>query len=310
MDKAIVKSNLLLLLAAFFWGTTFVAQRIGMDALGPLAFTGIRFSLGTLVLIPFLFRRRRRRGNLARRWSLAGMALAGLVLCLGINLQQFGLVYTTAANAAFITSLYVVIVPFLGLLLGHVPGPGGWLGALVAVVGLYFLSVPRGLSLAPGDGLVLLSAVVWAVHVIVIAWLSPRMDSYVLAAGQFSVCAVVSLAGALLFEPIPLAGVAAAAIPLLYGGLLSVGAGFTLQVVAQRRSPPTHVAVIMSLEAVFGAVGGWLVLREILSGRQILGCVLMLAGGLVTQLWQPRLRSPASEVPAGVDPYSSASAPV
>lgn len=289
----VLKGNLLLLTAAFFWGTTFVAQRVGMQDIGPLAFSGIRFAMGTLMLVPFLFWHRTRtgpvhKGSFSNRKAFWGICIAGVVLCLGINLQQFGLVYTTAANAAFITGLYVVIVPFMGMLLKQYPGWGGVLGASIAVAGLYLLSMTRGMSLSLGDGLVLFGAFVWAAHVLVIGWLSPRMNSYVLAAGQFAVVAVLSLAGALLFEQTTMEGVLAAGLPLVYGGVLSVGVGFTLQVVAQQHSPPTHAAVIMSLEAVFGAVGGWMILNEILSGRQVVGCLLMLAGMLITQLWPTR----------------------
>ena len=152
------------------------------------------------------------------------------------------------------------------------------------VVGLYLLSVTEDFTLAPGDFLELIGAVFWAVHVLILGWLSPRVRRIRLACMQFSVCAVLSLAAAVLFETITAQGLGAAAIPILYGGLLSVGVAYTLQVVAQRHAPPVHAAVILSLEAVFAAVAGWILLGEVLDTRGILGCALMLSGMLTAQL--------------------------
>ena len=294
MNTRILKANLILLLAATVWGSTFVAQRVGMDNLGPFGFSGIRFALGALTLFPLAWRQRRIKiaayeGVHGRFLWLWGSLLAGIAMFGGINLQQVGLVDTSAGNAGFITGLYVVIVPILGLLFGRRPGAGVWIGAVLGAVGLYFLSVTKEFSLAPGDGWVLLCAFVWAVHVWVVGYFSPRMVSSVLACGQASVCAILSLiAAAVAAESITLAAIKAAALPVLWGGFMSVALGFTLQVVGQKDSPPAHAAIILSMEAVVAMISGWLILSEPLTARSMLGAGLMLSGMLIAQLWALR----------------------
>ncbi|MEW5725978.1 MAG: DMT family transporter [Thermodesulfobacteriota bacterium] len=285
----ILRANTLLFLAAVVWGCTFVAQRAGMDHLGPLGFTGLRFTLGALCLLPLAWLRRRVPPPdflSAGKWTwLWGGGLAGVIMFAGINLQQIGLVQTTAGNGGFITGLYVVIVPLMGLLWASRPGLGVWTGAVLGAVGLYLLSVTKGFRLTPGDGWVLACAFVWAIHVWILGWLSPRMDSCVLAFGQAAVCAVLSWIAALLWEEMTWAGVVAAWLPLLWGGFMSVAVGFTLQVMGQKDSPPAHAAIILSLESVVAAVSGRLLLQESMTSRALLGAGLMLAGMLIAQLW-------------------------
>jgi drug/metabolite transporter (DMT)-like permease len=211
--------------------------------------------------------------------------LAGLAIYLAASLQQVGLVYTTAGKAGFITGLYVIIVPIMGLLWGQRTNAGTWSGALMAAVGMYLLSVNEDFSISIGDLLELIGAVVWAVHIHLIGWLSPKTDSLRLAFVQFMVCAVVSLLTAWLVETATLAAIAAASLPIIYGGALSVGVAYTLQVVAQRNAHPAHAAILLSLEAVFAAVGGWLILGEVMPGRGLVGCLLMLSGMIVSQLY-------------------------
>ena len=278
----------MLLLAAVIWGLAFVAQRIGMEHVGPFTYNGVRFFLGALSLLPLLWLGRHSAvpvGAGGWRPILGGGLLAGLILFAGASLQQAGIVYTTAGKAGFITGLYVVIVPLLGLLWGHRTPWSTWIGAALAVAGLYLLTLTDDLTLAEGDGLVLIGAFFWAGHVLVIGWLSGRhIEPVLLACLQFIVCAVLSLAVAVVTEPITLAGLWGGAMPILYGGLLSVGVAYTLQVVAQRDAPPAHAAIILSLETVFAALGGWLLLNESLSGRGLIGCALMFAGMLLSQL--------------------------
>lgn len=282
-----LKAELLLLLTAAIWGFAFVAQRIGMEHIGPFTYNGLRFALGVLSLLPLLWIHRRltvpaNPGSWRLAWQ--GGLLAGLLLFAGASLQQVGIVYTTAGKAGFITGLYVVIVPLIGLLWGHRIPWGTWIGAALAVIGLYLLTLADSLALADGDGLVLISAFFWAGHVLTIGWLSGRhVEPMLLACLQFVVCAVLSLIVAALIEPISLDGLWAAALPILYGGVLSVGVAFTLQVVAQRDTPPAHAAIILSLETVFAALGGGWLLQETLSGRGIAGCILMFAGMLLSQ---------------------------
>ena len=294
MNKQTVQSDALLLLTAIIWGFAFVAQRVGMEYVGPFTFNGIRFALGSLVLLPFVLRNTRSKptaeslpksGAERAGMLLLGGGLAGIALFAGASLQQVGLVFTTAGNAGFITGLYVVIVPILGLLFKQRTHFGTWLGALLAAVGLYFLSVTDRFGIAWGDFLVLVGAFFWAVHVLIIGWFSPRLNPLRLALVQFAACSVFSMITAVLLEDITLVGIRQAAIPILYGGALSVGIAYTLQVVAQQNSHPAHAAILLSLEAVFAAVGGWLILAETLSARGLLGCLLMLVGMLLSQLW-------------------------
>jgi drug/metabolite transporter (DMT)-like permease len=286
MRNKIYQADLMLLLTAAIWGSAFVAQRVGMNYVGPLTFNGIRFALGALVLIPVM--RWRNGRNQESEGSLLtliqGGLTAGVVLFAGASLQQIGLVYTTAGKAGFITGLYVIFVPILGFFWGLRLGIGGWLGAGLAVAGLYLLSVTESFTLAPGDFWVLLGAFFWAVHLLVLSRLSPRLDTIKLACAQFTVCAFLSLIGAVLTETLTLEGLKGAAIPILYGGILSVGTAYTLQVVAQKDAPAIHAAIILSLEAVFSAIFGWLILGEIIDNRGIIGCVLMLAGMLIVQI--------------------------
>lgn len=292
-SRSIYRADALLLLAAVIWGAAFVAQRVGMDHVGPLTFNGVRFALGTLTLLPLAFRGAGTTVTLSQpplttAQTVGGGVLAGMVLFAGASLQQVGLVYTTAGKAGFITGLYVVIVPLLGMVWKQRPGWGGWAGALLAAVGLYFLSVTEKLTLAPGDAWELAGAFMWAGHVLILGWLSPRAEVIRLACIQYLICSVLSLGVAGATETITGHGLIAAAVPILYGGAFSVGVAYTLQVVAQRVAPPTHAAIILSLEAVFAALAGWLLLGEDLTLRALFGCGLMLSGMLVAQLRRRR----------------------
>ncbi len=297
MRDASFRADGLCLVTALIWGLAFVAQRVGMDYMGPLSFNGVRFALGAAALAPLAVRSLRyppaapflAGGRDGFPW-LGGL-IAGSVLFAGATLQQVGLKYTTAGKAGFITGLYVVFVPLFGLFLGQRPALGDVVGAVAAVVGLYFLSVTEAFTLAPGDGLEVLGAVFWAGHVVVIGWLSPRTRALPLAVIQYAVCAVLSLAAGLAFEELTWVGIRGAAVPILYGGLLSVGLAYTLQVVAQRDANPTHAAILLSFESVFAALGGAVLLDERLGARGLMGCVLMFAGVLASQLWPKAKRA-------------------
>ncbi|EKO40763.1 MAG: putative permease, DMT superfamily [Solidesulfovibrio magneticus str. Maddingley MBC34] len=297
MRQASLRADILCLVTALIWGFAFVAQRMGMDHIGPMAFNGIRFALGAMVLAPLAIRSLRYPPpapflpGAKDGFPWLGGLVAGGVLFAGATLQQVGMLYTTAGKAGFITGLYVVLVPLLGLFFGQKAARGDVIGAVAAAVGLYFLSVTEDFTLAPGDGLELIGAVFWAGHVLVIGWLSPRTRALPLALAQYAVCSLLSLVAAVLFEDTTWAGVAGAGWAILYGGILSVGVAYTLQVVAQRDANPTHAAVLLSFETVFAAVGGALFLDESLGGRGLFGCCLMFAGMLAAQLWP---RKPAS----------------
>lgn len=292
------RANALLVLTAAIWGFAFVAQRVGMEHVGPFTFTSVRFTLGSLALLPLLVAQQRRSlERLSLRALLPGGLLAGVALFAGASCQQIGIVTTTAGKAGFITGLYVVLVPILGLLRRQRTGIGAWGGAVLAMAGLYFLTMPGELSIlrltamTTGDLWVLLGAFFWAIHVHILAWLTQRVDALPIAVLQFAVTALLSGGVALAFEAPALPGVRDAVWAILYGGLLSVGVAYTLQVVAQRDAHPTHAAIILSLEAVFAVLGGVLLLGERLTLRGLAGCALMLAGMLVSQLVAP---APAS----------------
>lgn len=296
---SVLYSDALLLLTAAIWGFAFVAQRVGMDDLGPFAFNAVRYAIGALVLFP-LIRRRRRAGALgaeagaevaktpATRGSvfrgLLPFALAGGAMFIGASFQQVGLVSTTAGNAAFVTSLYVVLVPLIGSLFGRKTGLKDYLAAIVSVIGLYIITVGGGFSMAPGDLLVLAGSFFWALHILVIGRFASTVDPVELSAGPFAVCGLLSFFASLIFEPRPYEGLFSAAIPLLYGGLFSCGVAFTLQIVAQRTSPPAHASILLAMEGLFGAIGGVLLLGEPATPRLFAGGILMLAAAILSQV--------------------------
>jgi drug/metabolite transporter (DMT)-like permease len=205
-------------------------------------------------------------------------------LFFGISFQQYGLLYTTAGNAGFITGFYVVLVPVAGIFLGHKSHLTIWIGVVLAIMGLYFLSVTRNFTVNPGDIYVSVCALFWTVHVLLVSYLAPRTDPVRIAVVQFSVCAVLSWFVAIGFEVITVQAILASAWPILYGGVMSVGIAYTLQIVAQQKAHPAYASIILSLESVFAVFGGWLILHENFSTRSMIGCALMLAGMIVVQI--------------------------
>lgn len=297
------QANLLLLLTSAIWGLGFVAQRLGADHMGAMSFNAARFAIGAVSLLPLIwwFARRGRgapvvvpeppagavldetppQGGADRSPLLPGLA-AGAVLFTAAGLQQVGLETTTAGKASFITGLYIVLVPVLGLAVGQRATTAIWVGLGIAVPGLYLLSMTDTLTIAPGDLLVLVGAFFWALHILVIDHFVRTVDALKLSAAQFAACALLSTGGALLVEERPFAGLGPALWAVLYGGLFAVGVAYTLQVVAQRHAKASHAALLLSLESVFGALGGWLLLGEVMSPRMLLGCALMMAGIIVS----------------------------
>jgi drug/metabolite transporter (DMT)-like permease len=281
-----LKADLSLLLVAAIWGTAFVALRVAVNHLGPFLNNGLRFSLAALTLLPFALRASRASPRLTP-WQWRGALLAGLALFAASGIQQLGLRTTTAGKAGFITGLYVILVPVL-LALGwrqRVRG-GVWAAALLAAGGLFLLSGAGQQSemLNGGDALVLASAIFWALHVIIIGLAAPAMPVLWLAAIQYAVCGLLSLGTGLLFESQTIGGLAGAWWAVLYTGILSVAIGYTLQVAGQRHAPAADAAVLLSFEAVFAVLFGWLLLGETLAPLQLAGCGLMLAAMLLAQL--------------------------
>jgi len=291
-----LRANLLLLTTALIWGSGFVAQRLGAQILGPFAFNGLRFALGAASLLPLIVvsnRSRACRANTERPATKPGLLL-GTVLFVAATLQQAGLTHTTAGRAAFITGLYLIIVPVLGLFIGQHIRAAVWPGIALALGGLFLLTGAGDTQANPGDWLVLIGAFAWAIHMLLIDHFR-TCDSVRLAATQFTVCSAGSLLAAVLFEPEPFAGTSDAIGPLLWGGVLTVGVAYTFQIVAQRDAKPTQAAIILSLETVFGAVGGALLLNEQMTTTALTGCALMLGGTLVVlSATRPQSTEPAS----------------
>ena len=289
MPKPQLRPYLLLLLAAVIWGLSFVAQRVSLKYLGSFTFNGVRFALGSLSLLPLIIFTSKK--PIAKPESvskppstlMAGI-LVGCVLFIAASLQQIGLIETTAGKAGFITGLYLVFVPLIGIFLSHRTHLQTWMGVALATTGLYFLSVSSDFSIVKGDALELGAAFFCALHILLIGRLSQQVPVLKLCLIQYLTCSILSMAAALVFEKITLYSLWQALVPILYGGIFSAGIANTLQVFGQRHAKPAPAAIILSLEAVFAAIGGWLILGEDLGIRGYLGCGLMLAGMLLSQL--------------------------
>ena len=279
-------ANTLLLITAAIWGLGFVAQVLGMNYLEPFAFIGIRFLLGAASLLPLVvfFHHRKWLPFSPAHTVVKGSLVLGVILFAAGSLQQVGIVYSNASNAGFITGLYMVIVPIIGLALKYRTGLNTWLGCVLAVVGLFLLSVKADFTMGYGDTLLLVGAVGWALHILAIDHYAPRAAPLLLSLGQFIVCGCLAMVVSVFIETTSWEQVRAATYVLIYAGVITVGVAYTLQVIAQERADPTHAAIILSLEAVFGALGGYMFLQEQLSGRELIGCVLMLMGMLVSQV--------------------------
>ena len=293
-----MQANLMLLVTAAIWGFAFVAQRVAMDHMGPFSFNAVRFLLGAASLLPliwFFSRKKAVATTTAAKTSvwLAG-GVAGAILFIAAALQQVGLLYTTAAKAGFITGLYMILVPFLGLFLRHVTGLNAWLGALLALVGLYLLSINTDFSMSRGDFLMFIGAIFWACHILWIDFIGRRVDALQLSAVQFLACGLLSSIMAFWQEIPTLASVLLAWPAVLFASFISVGLAYTLQVVAQKKAKPAHAAIIMSMEAVFAAIGGVVFLDESLPMRGWIGCGLMMTGMLLSQIPLPKFSNAAA----------------
>ena len=289
MKHKALRADLILLLVAAIWGFAFVAQIKGMDHMGPFFFNAVRFALGGLSLVPVFFYLERQTRQKKSQPSYNDQLLKfwgpglGIILFLASSFQQVGLQYTTAGNSGFITGMYIIIVPFLGIALGQSTRPNTWVGATVSLIGLYFLTVSDDLTLNKGDVFTLGSALMYAVQIVVLAKISRDVHALKISMAQFFTCAAISFVVALSIETVEFSAIPKSLIPLLYTGLLSTGVAFTIQIIGQRDAIASHAAIILSLEAVFAVLGGWLILSEQLGVRGLAGCCLMTAGMLISQ---------------------------
>ena len=291
------QGDLLLLLTAFIWGSAFVAQSAGADLIGPFTFNFFRYGISFLFLLPVIYvmTKKKEKSNVPELTPaekayekanfIKGGIACGLALCIASGVQQLGVAYTTAGKAGFITSLYVVIVPILGLVIGKRVKPRVWFSVVMAAVGLYFLSFKAGaFSISTGDLIILICAVCFSIHILIIDYYSPKTDGVKMSCLQFFITCIGSGVIMLFTETVVMENVIAAIIPLLYAGVLSGGVGYTLQIVAQKNTEPAIASLILSLESVFAVICGVLLLNESLSPRELSGCIIMFVAIILAQL--------------------------
>ena len=283
-----LRGSLLLLTASLLWGTTFVAQILGMEGLGPYTYAAARFALGTLFMWALWYAYRGKRMTQKRAGTFhsgfrAGIPV-GFAMFVGVTLQQVALLYTTAGKTAFITTLYIVLVPLAAVLLGQRVRAAQWGGAVLAFAGVYFLSAHGETELNTGDILVFISSFFWMAQILLIDRYASTVDVIELCLMQMLVCTFGNTMLAAAYEPFAWSAVAGAAFPILYGGILSCGVAYTCQILGQAYVEPTQASILLSLEAVFAAVSGWIVLGEMMSGIQLFGCALLLGGALIAQM--------------------------
>ncbi|MBQ7476031.1 MAG: DMT family transporter [Selenomonadaceae bacterium] len=282
-----LRGALMLLGASFFWGTTFVAQMSGMDGLGPFTYAAARYFIGFLAMLGVMYlthaeRLRERRAGKYGRGFLAGI-VCGIFLFVASSFQQVAMLYTTAGKAAFITCLYIIFVPLVSVLIGKKIRTENWVGAFLAIIGLYFLAISEEFTINFGDFLLLIGAVFWTLQILTVDKFAKKVDTIDLSTSQVFVTAMLSFIVMMIFENPSWDAIFHAAFPIFYGGVMSSGVAFTLQIYGQKYAEPSTAAILMSFEAIFGALSGWLLLGEVMSGREIFGCVLMLAGIFATQ---------------------------
>lgn len=289
MKKSTLRSSLLLFATAVIWGVAFVAQSAGMDYVGPFTFNAVRSIIGGFVLIPCIYILNRGKPKQkstpgARRDLICGGILCGIFLAIASSFQQFGIQYTTVGKAGFITALYILLVPLLGFLFGKKVSWRVWTAVGIAVVGMYLLCVKEGFSIAFGDLLLIVCALLFAVHILVIDYFSPRVDGVKMSCIQFFVCGLFCAVGMLLFETPSMQQILAAWMPILYAGVMSCGVAYTLQIIGQRDTDPTVASLILSLESVVSVLAGWLLLHQSLSLRELGGCVMVFCAIILAQI--------------------------
>lgn len=290
--KQQIKSSLILLLTATIWGVAFVAQSVGMEYIGPFTFNAIRCVLGGMVLIPVILVLKKKKETGAENQEkedkktlwMGGIA-CGVILCIASNLQQFGIMEASVGKSGFFTALYIVMIPVIGIFIGKRPGIKLWFCVALAVVGMYLLCMKDGsFTIERADIMLLLCALAFSFHILVVDYFSPKVDGVKMSCIQFFVCGVLSAVGMLFTETLDISNIQAAWLPLLYAGLLSCGVGYTLQIVGQKGINPVIASLIMSLESVISALAGWVILGQVLSPKEILGCILMFVAIIITQI--------------------------
>lgn len=301
MDKFIFRQSCLLFLTAFIWGVAFAAQSAGMDYVGPFTFNAVRCLIGGITLIPCIgfmkvIRKKKNNGQKPQRELkslFSGGTICGILLFIASNFQQFGIQYTSVGKAGFVTALYIIIVPILGIFLHRRAGLRVWCGVGIALLGLYLLCMKDSFQLSKGDALVLVCAFTFSFHILTVDHFSPRVDGVKMSCIQFFVCGILSLICMFVFEKPNIMQILAAWLPILYAGVMSCGVAYTLQIVGQEGMNPTIASLLMSLESVVSVLAGWVLLHEKLSRRELLGCLLMFIAIVLAQLPERRWKETA-----------------
>lgn len=285
MDRRKIYSNTMLGLAAFIWGVAFVAQSVGMEYVGPFTFNAARFLLGGTVLIPYvvLLGKGHSLKDQGRTGILGGIC-CGTALFAGSSLQQLGIMHTTVGKAGFITALYIVIVPVLGIFMKKKARWTVWLSVLIATVGMYLLCMTEGLRIGKGDIYLFLGAIAFSFHILIIDYFSPKADGVFISCVQFFTAGFLALAVTIFTEQPSMSSIFKAWLPIGYAGIMSCGLAYTLQVVGQKNTDPTVAALILSLESAFSLLAGWVILGQKLSVKELFGCVLVFCAILLAQL--------------------------
>lgn len=291
MNKSSIKGNMILMLTAFIWGTAFVAQSVGMDYVGPFTFITSRYIIGGIFLIPCIYlldklnKNSNQNNNKSSKKTLyIGGCLCGVVLFIASSFQQIGMKYTTVGKSGFITALYIIIVPILGLLVKKKVEKRVWLSVLIALIGLYLLCMKENFEISIGDFLILMCAFSFSIHILVIDKFSPLVDGVRMSCVQFFVAGILGVIPMFIFENPELENLFQAYSPILYAGVMSSGVAYTLQIIGQKYTSPVMATLIMSLESVFAALSGWILLGEILSVKELIGCIFVFAGIIIAQL--------------------------
>jgi len=291
-----IKSSGLLLLTAIIWGGAFVAQRASMETIEPFFFSALRMLLGSLSLLPIIYFLDKRKSKAeiqpteiekktAQKILLQGGIACGIIIFFAANFQQVGLVTTSAGKTGFITTLYIILVPLFGVFLKHRPNLFNWIGVVFATVGLYFLCITESFSIALGDLIVLIGAVFWAIHILFIDHYAPKVDVTKLVAIQFFISGMLSLLAAFVTgESFTMNAVSESLPNILYSGILSSAIAFTLQGLGQKHANPTAASIILSTESLFAALCGFLLLGEMFTSRELIGCILMFSAIIIAQL--------------------------
>lgn len=290
-----LRNSLLLLLTATIWGVAFVAQSVGMDYVGAFTFNSVRSIIGSLVLLPVIWFLDKKKAPVdvtpaekaaGRKTLIIGGICCGIFLCLASNFQQFGIKYTTVGKAGFITACYIVIVPIIGLFLKKKCSPFIWVAVALALAGLYLLCITDGFSIGMGDLLVLICAVLFSLHILVIDYFSPKVDGVKMSCIQFLVCGILSGIPAIILENPQISSILSAWLPILYAGVMSCGVAYTLQIIGQKGMNPTVASLILSLESCISVIAGWAILGQALSSKEIIGCFVMFGAIILAQLPQ------------------------